>query len=133
MGSLLNSPTRKAHETTQDLQGGRAKKGSAGVLHPAARACRAAETAQTAVTAAPRQVAHAQRRVNLVQVGARETEKKTPETHRLQKERQTRSEEEAVAELERRVEFADATRLPAGRCGSAGLAKARGAAFQGAA
>ena len=66
-------------------------------------------------------------------VGARETEKKTTEAHLLQRERQTRSEEEAVAEFERRVELADATRLAAGRYGSVELAKARVAAFPSAA
>ena len=115
------------------IRRGGARKSGAGVLHPAARACRPAETAETAVTAAPRPVAHAQRRVSQERVGARETDKKTTEAHLLQRERQTDSEEEAVAELERRVELADATRLPAGGCGSAGLAKARDAAFRGAA
>ena len=133
MGSLLDSPTGKAHNTTQDLQGRRAKEGSAEVLHTAARACRAAQTAQTAVTAAPRPVAHAQRRVNQVRVNAQETNKKTTEAHLRQHERQTRSEEEAVAGLERCVELADATRLPAGKCGSAGLAKPRSSASRSAA
>ena len=68
-----------------------------------------------------------------MRVGARETEKKSTEAHLLQNERQRRYDEEAVVGLERRVELEDATRLPAGRCGLAGLAKARGAAFRGAA
>ena len=64
VGSLPDSQTRKAHETTQDSQGGRAKEGSAVVLHPAAHAYCDAETAQSVVTAAPRPVAHAQQRVS---------------------------------------------------------------------
>ena len=103
---------------TQDLQGGRAKKGSAGVLHPAARACHAAETAQTAVTAEPRPVAHAQRRVSQERVYARETEKQTTEAHPWKREEPAHSEQKAVAKLERRLKLPDAMQLPADRCGS---------------
>ena len=70
MGLLLDSPTRKAHKTTQDLQGEHAKEGSAEVLHLAEHACRDAETAQPVVTAAPRPVAHAQLRVSQERMGA---------------------------------------------------------------